>query len=1367
VAGAIVAQINLRSAVALALGITLTAPLSAQAEWRVRRPSFDPRAIGYYKKLLTRNPHDTHALSRLFQLYRRHGRVGRLLADYGAQVARHPGRLAPRLVLAHLLRLAEETAKALAAYEAAAVMAPRDGRIFGHLGALHERCGHGPAAEQAYTRALALERSPKRRIQLLRRLSTLAERRKSWRDAARHLRQLADLRPRDFQTQMKLATAQQRAGMLEEAIATQREATRLARSTARRIDSLKRLARIQRRTRNHADALATYQRLLKLTAKDHWSRRETLLELLELYRERDELGLLLQRWQQRWKRRGHLEWTLLAHLHAETGDIASAVRAYRAALKRAPRDIDIHLRLITLLDGQGNHAEALRAYESLARVHPRDPQHLLELARRLRRAGQHERARRTLQRCVTRFARDTEVRAAAADIWLRWGEEKQALREARALFRLAPRQESHILRLAEHYYLSGQKRAARRIWKRLLALIPERHRALARLASVYAQHDMESEAIELYRQAIALAPQTFQYRRDLAFLLENERQHAAALSQWKQLHVEAHTRGDRRLARECRRHIVDLLARTGGLFRAMRRYRERLSRAPADLVAGLLLAEAYERRHDRREAIRVLERVVDLAPDQIAATEQLERLCRLEHRLPRAVELLQRLARINPEAAGRYYQKIAELKLQLLDDDKALEYARRAARAANSDPSGYARLGELLTLQQDYPAAVRAFEQALVLAPDRDLTRFQLAELHARQGEHLRALELYRLILKQTSRPSLARRTFRAALPLSTLVGQREQLERIILDRCRGASRNLTNVYRGLLLRYYQRHIPELSRQQIAARSAAKRAAAGERLARLRRRATAPLLTILAAETASQQQRQLVAQLLGQLGAQHAAGALLRLAADAPTESHPPTRADRAGPRKGRESYREYAHRSAARDLRRAALHALGQIAHPSTGPTLASLVRAGDGSMRELVLWALGRVGGKAGISALRQALNDARPGAQLFACVGVGAHGNPTDRQRVRAVLSDLSRDVRVRAACAWAAGALRDQTAYDALAQAAASGARHLARCATLALGQLRDPRSVSLLLRLSFADQPRVREAAIGALVRLETSIDARERSIRGRAPVVSVPLITLSSGPIDQRDFLAALQYGWNTVPAVAKLRVIERYGAAMAHTLETLLDGDPVAQLRVLRHLECNGDRLLIAAWTDEHSRLTKAQQRRLGRALRRLSNRLVAPLSRITRSSDPLLVQQASHLLGQIGSPSARAALRRFLEQPDTSPSVQARALRALRRAVASKQVGRVERGALRDVAVARLAPAHCWQVREAAVLLLGQIISESEASCFRRAVLDPSPFVRQAVVTVLSSLGGSERNALLEALERDTVPQVRNAAARVLGRR
>ncbi|MCH7944241.1 MAG: tetratricopeptide repeat protein, partial [Proteobacteria bacterium] len=152
----------------------------------------------------------------------------------------------------------------------------------------------------------------------------------------------------------------------------------------------------------------------------------------------------------------------------------------------------------------------------------------------------------------------------------------------------------------------------------------------------------------------------------------------------------------------------------GGSRSALSIYDELLERQPRDRVALLGRATALHQLARSGEAIRAYELVLRHHPDELAALTNLLGL--IGQQTPEsALRQLRRLYAGNP-SFGAVAAQMSMIHLQLGDSAQAIRLMTEAAALARDNPVYQINLAIMHDRAGDGPAAVRAYERALLVA---------------------------------------------------------------------------------------------------------------------------------------------------------------------------------------------------------------------------------------------------------------------------------------------------------------------------------------------------------------------------------------------------------------------------------------------------------------------------------------------------------------------------------------------------------------------------------------------------------------------------------------------------------------------------
>jgi tetratricopeptide (TPR) repeat protein len=1283
---------------------------------RPNRPARPPRQqpdderrnqvlIDRYLAVLTADPRESFALSRLLDLYReRDGNVDGLITEVRRRIEADATDYAPHMILGHVYKAQGRLEDARGEYERAAELRADAPAPLIALGRIAVGDGDHARARELYERALEHTSEQTAKQELLRQLGTAALAMEDWDGAREYYDRLA----RGARGSVFLLTEYARAlveqGQHERAVAEYERVIGRLRGDNRVLSPiLREMGQAQLEAGDADAAIETLSRALRLSGRSAGVRVEIYDTLVEAYRRGDRLPELAEELS---RRGGSFEvQELLGRIHDELGHEAEALAAYRRALRSNPRHIDTRVRVIQLLSRSGRIEDVIDEYESLIRTAPREPRFVVELAQLLMQVGRREEALRRAAHTSRRYPREPAVHQALAELYSRWGEDDLAAHEVAHLARIEPNDPAHLVALGAQQLEAGDRRAAVATWRRILTTTSDRGEAHAALGAVYADHDMLEEAAREYREAVEIAPEELAYVRGLANVLERLRQNDEAITQWERVLELA---GDDRAAkREARQRIVGLWSRGRMLTQRIAELTRRFRGDPPDVEAGRFLAEAHRRAGPDHadDAERVLSRVISLEPGDVESLLALERVRTSRGDLAGAIEVLRLLVEADARRAPSYLSRMAEHALSLYRDEEAVQYAAQAVERTPDDANAHRRLGDLYRARQDNDRAIASYRRAIELNDRLFPTYFDLAEIHLARGDLNEADRLFRRVFSASPDDDLVSRAARASIQIHLGEGTLLELERDLLPLALGHPQR--PVYRKLVVELYD----GLAAPWIEAlgRGGESAAEAEEQLRRLGSRALKPLLEALSDDDPSQQR--VAVTILGHLANENAAAPLLAAAEG-----------------------------DGDMGLRVRALAAAGAVAPPELAPRFAAIAEGPERRLRAVAGWGLAKMGGRAAIVAMRDLLSRGDPSVRAFAALGLG---RARDRESGSTLASLLrsDRSVYVQAATAWALGRLGDDRHTQQLVLVLRAHTGVVAIAAAAALGNIGDPDAREALAEALFDADPTQRRAAAQALRRLSRG----ERSEAPAFPVLSpgrtaaayVGALVRStdgeaSGPFDVAEHRDALREA-----AIEALRgPVERVAAA----LEVLLQG--------------SGPGVGLGPLTEGMDAWSEANRAAAEEELGALSLALLPELLTVARHPAAQVRASAVELLARIDHPDARRVVAAALSDDETP---------VLRAALSALRAGNT--GAVPEVA-SILRTHRDWAVRTLAADTLGRVGGEEGRSALERALReDDYAFVRQSAVRALGALGGaSSRAALSRAASEDPEPRVREAARRAL---
>jgi Flp pilus assembly protein TadD len=798
-----------------------------------------------YTKVALAQPGASFPLQRLAQLYRdRDGNLSSLVADFGKRAAQPgPDQYAATVALAGIEKLDGRPDDAARTYELAIAERPGDPSALLALAHVLQDRGDALAARARYEQALLLQTAPADREQTLRTLMALALDSKDWDAAKRAHAQIVKLEPSSLFVKGELGRELFARGEYERAEAEWKELVAAASGDNRALaPALADLGRAQAKAHKNVDALATLKRALAAAGPEAAVRNSIYQSITEVYRADERLGELIKELEG--EHAGDFaRLALLGSLYEETGDAAHAIATYRKALLLNSRDIDLRLKVVRLLQAQGELDLAIAEYEGLVRAAPNNAQLVFEMCDALIQRGDRARALRLLAELEGRANGDEEVLSRLGEFYGRIGEGALSLRVLTRLTALGGGDPSHLVDLGDRYFQDGNTPLAVATWKRILTSVTPRARALAALGDVYLEHEMVSDAIIVLREAVNLDSTSLEYKKALASALEHAKSYREAQLDWLELAHKAKERGDVGLAREARTHLVTLWGLEHVLETQVPAFTAAFERAPPDLDAGRTLAEILIHLRRLPEAEAALQRLTSIAPGDTDSYLALERVVVQEGKLELAIATLERLVVVDPRRAREVYQRMAQYALQIYKDDDAIKYAARAVELNPEDAEGHRRLGEMYRSRQDPERAIGEFRAAIVKNERLYVVYFELADLLLSRNDAAEADRLFRRVMRSAPDEELVARAARLAMQINLGNGTLESLEQDLLPLA--IDNPQKTIYRRLLVEIYESLTFALV--QRTKHGAGKDAAdARAALARVGQRAVKPLLDALA-----------------------------------------------------------------------------------------------------------------------------------------------------------------------------------------------------------------------------------------------------------------------------------------------------------------------------------------------------------------------------------------------------------------------------------------------------------------------------------------------------------------------------------------
>jgi tetratricopeptide (TPR) repeat protein/HEAT repeat protein len=1327
--------------------------------------------IERYTRVVLAQPGAPFPLQRLAQLYReRDGGIGKLVTDFEARAAQAGADQYPATVsLAGLYRLDGRTDDSIHAYEKAIALKAGDATAILALARLHQDRGDLADARAQYERALPLLTAQADKQQTLRSIISLALDQKDWAGAKTAHKQLVALEPTSLSVKGELGRELYNRGEYRQAEGELKEVTAAAAGDNRALASaLKDLGRAQAKAHENSEALVTLKRALAIAGPESALRAEIYEVVSEIYRVDQRLPELIKQLEDEHPN-DFARLALLGGLYEETGDSARAIETYRHALAISPRQIDLRLRMIRLLQANGELDKAIAEYDGLIRSAPNNPQFVFEECEALLQRGDRARALKLVTDLEARAGTDEEVLSRVADFYARTGDADRSLKVLQRLAQSSSGDPGHLVDLGDRYFQDGKEALAMQTWKRILVVVVPRAKALAALGDVYLEHDKTSEALAAYREAVQLEPGNLATKKSLAAALERTRSYHEARMLYEDIVAKAREKGDKVLARECRTRVVSLWGMEHVLEQQLPALQKQFASTPPDVEAGRMLAEAQLHLRRLADAEGTLRRVIQIAPGDAESYLALERVLvqqavgvQGEKKIGEAIAVLEKLAEVEPKRARELYQRMAQYARQIYKDEDAIRYAARAVELNPDDAEGHHHLGQMYRSKQDTARAIAEFRAAITKNDRLFAVYFELADLLLSQGQTDEADRLFRRVIRGAPDEDLVARAARLSMQINLGKGTLESLEQELLPLA--ISQPQRPNYRRLLVEIYGSLTFGLM-QRVRHGTSEEAAGARASLAHIGARAIKPLLDALNDQDVGQQK--IATLVLGYVENKNAALPLFAFATGT---------ADVA--------------------LRTRAMIACGALGEPALVPKLESLLFPKDaggepsglsGPVAVAAVWGLARMHDDRAIPVLRRVAREGAPTMRALSVLGLGMARDRGSIPEVAAIASAADSGNMARAAAAYALGALDARTQVPVLLSLAEESDSLPRRMALVALATMAgtaeaahapDPgargagskwehEAIQVMADAAFAggdagarghgSPDEVARTAVAGLVALASARD-RAHSAPGADRASSMPRRGEEVLPVPE----ASLEIE-DVLDALAK-RDIDASDAAAA----LVRFAEPV-QRAALAALRTSGERarsVLDALGTGEGQLLPFVGPGQTGpaaEAARSIAEALEPSIVPLARHPDPAIRAKAIVLVSRSSSDAAVEAVIGGLG--DANEAVQRIALAAVGAARAGG--GRVPANAHAVEAVGKMLASHeSWAIRVLAARAMGRLGAagagpEAGRRLGEAAARDTYALVRQAALEAYASFDSTGARALAARMAAsDPEPRVRDAA-------
>ncbi len=497
------------------------------------------------------------------------------------------------------------------------------------------------------------------------------------------------------------------------------------------------------------DALHDFESLLGKLRPDSWLHREVRRRIEEVFLKNDDQPGLVA-YYERWVKKETEDVEALVRLGrtlASTGRSAEALPWYEKAIKLAPTRRDLRLALISQLVSDQKFAEAAAQYQALDQSEPNNPDTLRDWGGLLLRDNTKPPAERKAaaaavwRKMLAAKPNDAVATAQVADL-LRQAE---MVDDALALYKksaeLAPSNPQYYEYLGEYLHQLKRPQEAQSTWAKIAAGPNRNAKNLARLGEVLAGFGYVKESIAPLTEAVKLDPDTFDLRLKLAGYLHRLERYDDAQSELTAAGKLAE-KDEQKDAVDDARVKNDLAAnRVAKVIDALNK--EIVAQKTPTADRWCALARYYEADTKLPEAVRSVERALQVEPRSIRAWSLAARLRESAGNLGDAADALRRLAEIDRRNRTEHLTGIAKLETRLGRIDAALKAGRDLLAAAPGNPESYEFFAQLCFQLGRSEEGLDALRRAVRVNPNETKITLALAETLAGQFRTDEAIEMY------------------------------------------------------------------------------------------------------------------------------------------------------------------------------------------------------------------------------------------------------------------------------------------------------------------------------------------------------------------------------------------------------------------------------------------------------------------------------------------------------------------------------------------------------------------------------------------------------------------------------------------------
>jgi len=635
---------------------------------------------------------------------------------------------AASIVLGRILLRTGKEEQALEVLDAIPVKTPE---IQGVLGDIYLKLGRFDLAGRALEASMAAARTSEAKAGVLEKLGKAQLALKQKDAAVATWRSIGELDGGKFFRRLRVAELFAQAGLLDEA--AQEYGPLLAESQAdpgQHCRVLRATGQLHEVRGDLPAAMAAYQKVLDLTDRGNWLRKEVEGRLVQIYRRTGRLPELVQQLEsQLASHQDDLATVeMLATVLLEMRELERATQVLAKAAPRFPKDVRLARRLAELYVEQNKVDLAIAEYQRVLSVKPDELELYLELGQLFAKHERFAEAKNQWEKALAGNLTDAGLCTRIAAMYAMWNRREDAVRLYERAIELEPEAIVRYTDLAEYHFSQSLKDDAVAVLDRALAIAKGKPRRLEALVGTLREHELTDRTRACLQDWLGVEPANPEARYALAdLLLAGGDVSAARDLLWQIVEDDDRGTGHRAMAANS---LIEIAVKAKAMDALVAEAAGRNSAG-----AFFLLGRAHTRQRDFEQAIVAFKKALEQRPEDAQARVMLARLLVEDGAFQAALAEYERLAMTSEGARRQHFREIARLHLDLFDLDAAIEVWRTAMRDNPDNPAVFLEVGREFMDIQRVPEALEAFQQAVRLRPNDPDIQFRLAEALKQAGK--------------------------------------------------------------------------------------------------------------------------------------------------------------------------------------------------------------------------------------------------------------------------------------------------------------------------------------------------------------------------------------------------------------------------------------------------------------------------------------------------------------------------------------------------------------------------------------------------------------------------------------------------------